>query len=275
MLDAWAAPCPHRLRRRMPSGRQYGGGSPPPGPTRQRRLHVSRCPRTDLTVRLHRRVLLYPRPDGRPRRSAWIQQERDHDPRKRTTIRGGDRGPCGLRFARCALSADPAALRRAGHVAARWIRLPGKRGGTARTRAVSTPVQTAPTAGLSSLRADRARLLARPSPVPETSRVPLAPHGCHHRPPRATLRPLTGPVLVRLSQHHGCTLGDAYREEESMSRMRSAPSSPDPDHRRHQSTRQREDQPRQVSGMSREQQRALIEEARAARTKEQHGPKRD
>ena len=99
-------------------------GSPPPGPTRQRRLHVSRCPRTDLTVRLHRRVLLYPRPDGRPRRSDWIpERERDHDPRKRTTIlRGGDRDPCGLRLARCALSADPAALRCVEHVWVRWIR---------------------------------------------------------------------------------------------------------------------------------------------------------
>ena len=60
-----------------------------------------------------------------------------------------------------------------------------------------------------------------------------------------------------------------------MSRLLSAPSSPDPEDRRHKNTKQREDQPRQVPGMTGDQQRALIEEARAARTKEQHRPKRD
>jgi hypothetical protein len=54
-----------------------------------------------------------------------------------------------------------------------------------------------------------------------------------------------------------------------MSRMLSAPSSPHSRHRQHKHTKWRKDRPRQVHGMTREQQEALIEEARAARTKEQ------
>jgi hypothetical protein len=54
-----------------------------------------------------------------------------------------------------------------------------------------------------------------------------------------------------------------------MSRMLSAPSSPHSEHRRHKHTKWRERRPKQVHGMTREQQEALIKEARAARTKEQ------
>jgi hypothetical protein len=54
-----------------------------------------------------------------------------------------------------------------------------------------------------------------------------------------------------------------------MSRMLSAPSHPHSQHRRHKHTRWREDRLRQVHGMTREQQEALIKEARAARTEAQ------
>ena len=54
-----------------------------------------------------------------------------------------------------------------------------------------------------------------------------------------------------------------------MSRMLSAPSSPQAKHHRHKHTKWREDRLRQVHGMTREQQEALIKEARAARTEEQ------
>jgi hypothetical protein len=60
-----------------------------------------------------------------------------------------------------------------------------------------------------------------------------------------------------------------------MSRMLSAPSSPHSEHRRHKHIKWREDRLRQVHGMTREQQEALIKEARAARTEEQHRTKRD
>jgi hypothetical protein len=50
-----------------------------------------------------------------------------------------------------------------------------------------------------------------------------------------------------------------------MSRMLSAPSSPQSKHRRHKHTKWREDRLRQVHGMTREQQEALIAESRAAR----------
>ena len=54
-----------------------------------------------------------------------------------------------------------------------------------------------------------------------------------------------------------------------MSRMLSAPSSPHSKHRRHKPTKWREGRLRQVHGMTREQQDALVKEARAARTEEQ------
>jgi hypothetical protein len=57
--------------------------------------------------------------------------------------------------------------------------------------------------------------------------------------------------------------------EEPISRMLSAPSRPQSDHRRHKDSRRCEDRLKQVHGMTREQQEALIEEARAARLKEQ------
>jgi hypothetical protein len=51
--------------------------------------------------------------------------------------------------------------------------------------------------------------------------------------------------------------------------MLSAPSSPHPEHRQHKHTKWREHRLRQVHGMTREQQEALIKEARAARTEAQ------
>ena len=61
---------------------------------------------------------------------------------------------------------------------------------------------------------------------------------------------------------------DVYREEDPMSRMLSALSSPHSKHRRNKHTKWREGRPRQVHGMTREQQEALIKEARAARLRE-------
>ena len=54
-----------------------------------------------------------------------------------------------------------------------------------------------------------------------------------------------------------------------MSRMLLAPFSPQSKHRRHKHSKWREDRLRQVHGMTREQQEALIADARAARTEEQ------
>ena len=56
-----------------------------------------------------------------------------------------------------------------------------------------------------------------------------------------------------------------------MSRMLSAPSSPAPPHRRPEDAKRRDDRLRHIHRMTREQQEALIEEARAARLREQQG----
>ena len=59
-----------------------------------------------------------------------------------------------------------------------------------------------------------------------------------------------------------------------MSRMLSAPSSSDPECRQPKDTKHRKLRLRQVHQMTREQQEALVEEARAARLPDQQRPER-
>jgi hypothetical protein len=60
-----------------------------------------------------------------------------------------------------------------------------------------------------------------------------------------------------------------------MSRMLSAPSSPHAEHRRHKQNWVREGRLRQIHRMTREQQEALVEEARAARLRGQQRPEHE